>query len=188
MTARDRRAVLLGAAILLGVAAIVRGGPATVRGLAGLRERAAERQAALARSRDLLARSPLIRDSLALAAAAVVKLAPQLIEGRTRAEAAAALAALVSLDAGRSALKVLRLAPSGDSAAGILQPVRVTAELEGDVRGLTQFLATLERRHPLLSAVAFAVTAPEVTPRPNAPEALHLEVEVQGWFLARTDP
>jgi len=95
---------------------------------------------------------------------------------------------VVSLLAGRSGLRVLRVAPSADSAGGIVQPVRVQAELEGDVGGLTRFLAALEAGEPLLSAMSLGVTAPEAVPRPGAPEALRIEVDVAGWFLSRTEP
>jgi hypothetical protein len=171
------------AAILL-----LRAAPAGVRGVASARERAAERLSTLARARDAVRQISALHDSLAVELAHVVELAPRLLDGRTRAEASAALAALVSLQAGRSGLKVLRLAPSPDSSGGILQPVQAQAELEGDAAGLTAFVASVERGSPLLSLRTLAITAPEAVPRSGAAEALRIEVEVRGWFLARTDP
>ena len=188
MTGRERRALARGAAVVLAAVLLLRVIPAGVRGATAARERAGDRLSTLSRSRDLVRRMPALRDSLGTALAGVVALAPRLLDGRTRAEASAALAALVSLQAGRSGLKVLRLAPAADSSGGILQPVDVQAEFEGDAAGLTAFLAAVERGHPLLTLLALAVTSPEAVPRPGAAEALRIEIEVRGWFLARTDP
>jgi hypothetical protein len=162
--------------------------PVGVRAVTRVREHTTDRLSTLARAHDAVQQTPALRDSLATALAQVVALAPRLLDGRTRAEASAALAALVSLQAGRSGLKVLRLAPAADSAGGILQPVQAQAELEGDAAGLMTFLAAVERGSPLLTIRTLAVTSPDAVPRPNAAETLHIEVEVRGWFLARTDP
>jgi len=188
VTARDRKALIGGAGVVLTAVLLLRVLPAGLRGVAAAREHAADRLSTLARSQDAVRQMPALRDSLALALAGVVALAPRLLDGRTRAEATAALAALVSLQAGRNGLKVLRLAPTADSAGGILQPVQAQAELEGDAAGLTAFLAAVERGNPLLSIPTLAITSPEVVARPGSPEVLHIEVEVRGWFLARRDP
>lgn len=188
MTGRERRVLVRGAAVLLAAVLLLRVVPAGVRGATAARERAGERLSALSHSRDLVRRMPALRDSLGTALAGVVALAPRLLEGRTRAEASAALAALVSLQAGRSGLKVLRLAPAADSSGGILQSVDVQADFEGDAAALTAFLSAVERGHPLLTLLALAITSPEAVPRPGAAEALRIEIEVRGWFLARTDP
>jgi hypothetical protein len=66
--------------------------------------------------------------------------------------------------------------------------VDVQAEFEGDAAALTAFLAAVERGHPLLTLLALAITSPEAVPRPGAAEALRIEIEVRGWFLARTEP
>ena len=188
MTGRERRALARGAAVVLAAALLLRVIPAGVRGATAARERAGERLGELTLSRDLVRWMPALRDSLGTALAGVVALAPRLLGGRTRAEASAALAALVSLQAGRSGLKVLRLAPAADSSGGIVQSVDAQAEFEGDAAALTAFLATVERGHPLLSVVALAITSPEAVPRPGAAEALRIEIEVRGWYLARTEP
>jgi hypothetical protein len=188
VTGRDRRALARGAAVVLAAVLLLRVVPAGVRAVAAARERAGDRLSALARSRDLVREVPALRDSLATALAGVVALAPRLLGGGTRAEASATLSALLSLQAGRSDLKVLRLAPTGDSSRGILQPVGVQVEFEGDAAGLTAFLVAVERGNPLLSVVTLAITSPEAVSRPGSAEALHIEVEVRGWFLARTEP
>ena len=188
MTGRERRALARGAAVVLAAVLLLRVIPAGVRAVTSARDRAGERLSALSRSQDLVRRMPALRDSLGTALTGVVALAPRLLGGRTRAEASAALAALVSLQAGRSGLKVLRLAPAADSSGGIVQSVDVQAEFEGDAAGLTAFLAAVERGHPLLTLLALAITSPEAVPRPGAAEALRIEIEVRGWYLARTEP
>jgi len=188
VTGRDRRALARGATVLIAAVLLLRVVPAGVRVVGSARDRTTDRLLAQARAETLVRQMPALRDSLVTALAGVVSLAPQLLDGRTRAEASATLSALLSLQAGRSGLKVLRVAPTGDSSRGILQPVAVQAEFEGDAAGLTAFLATVERGNPLLSVVTLAITSPEVVTRSGAAEALHIEVEVRGWYLARTEP
>lgn len=188
MTGRNRRALVSGATVLLAAVLLLRVVPAGVRVVGSARDRASDRLLALARAETLVRQVPALRDSLATALAGVVSLAPRLLGGGTRAEAAATLAALLSLQAGRSGLRVLRLAPAPDTARGAVQPVKVQAEFEGDAAGLTAFLAGVERGHPLLSVVALAITAPDAVPRQGSAEALRVEVEVRGWYLARTEP
>jgi len=188
VTGRDRRALARGAAVVLAAVLLLRVVPTVARVGGSARDRASDRLLALARAETVVRQMPALRDSLATALAGVIALAPQLLDGRTRAEAAATLSALLSLRAGRSGRWVLRLAPAPDTARGAVQPVKVQAEFEGDAAGLTAFLAGVERGQPLLSVVTLAITAPDAVPRQGSAEALRVEVEVRGWYLARTEP
>jgi len=185
MTPRDRKALLLGGAVILGGVLVLRVIPWGVRSVSALRERTAERVETLALARDALAAAPALRDSLTRALGAVVALAPRLVDGRTAAEASSSLSALVFMAASRHQVRLVRLDPLPDSAAGVFHRVAVHAELEGDVRGLTRFLRAIETGDPLLTVPTLAVQAPDPLGRAPGPEALGAEMHVVGFFLPR---
>jgi len=185
MTPRDRKALVLGGAVVLGAVLVVRIIPWGVRSVSALRTRAGERVETLARVRDGLAAAPALRDSLTRTLGAVVALAPRLVDGRTAAEASSSLSALVSIAASHHQVRLVRLDPLPDSAAGVFRRVAVHAELEGDVRGLTRFLRAIETGDPLLTIPTLAVLAPDPLGRVPGPETLRAELEVAGFFLPR---
>jgi type II secretory pathway component PulM len=188
VTARDRRALLLGGAATIGAVLLLRVLPWMARSVRELRAEAAERVALLSRADEVLAGAPAARDSLARALGAVVALAPKLVDGHTAAEAQASLSGLVSLTAGRHALRVVRLDPLPDSAAGAFGRVALHAELEGDIAGLTRFLRAIEVGDPLLTLPALSIQAADPAGRPNAPEQLRIEATVAGLYLPRAGP
>jgi type II secretion system (T2SS) protein M len=186
VTPRDRRVLFLGASAIVAAVFVLRLLPWAVLSLVALRAEAAERVETLARADEVLAGAGATRDSLAEAFAAVVALGPRFVEGRTAADAQAALADFVSFTAGRLALRVLRLDPLPDSAAGPFGRVALHAELEGDVAGLTRFLKAVETGDPLLTVPALSVQAPDPVGRPNASEQLKIEATVAGFYLPRS--
>jgi hypothetical protein len=132
----------------------------------------------------VLSRTPLVRDSVNAVLAAIVGLAPQLVDGHSAADAQAGLSGLVTLAANRHNLKIVRLEPLPDSAVGVLSPVRLHAVLEGDVWGAAELLRALETGDPLLTVTSLAIT----TPDPVATvEALHIEIDVAGYYLPRAE-
>jgi hypothetical protein len=187
MSPRDGRALRVGA-LLIAAALVLRVAPPLVGLVTGAHHRLTARTEVLRETRALIANVEPTRDSLATAVAGLVALAPDLIEGSTQAEANAALVSAVGLLAARSALKVVRLDPAADSAAGPIRSTTVRGEFEGDISGLAAFLRALEEGQPLLSAGALAITAPDPVPRPGTPEVLHIEIEVTGWYLPREAP
>lgn len=185
MTPRDRRALLYGGGAILGAVFLLRALPWAVRSVGALRAEAAERVETLARADELLAGAPALRDSLTRALGALVALAPRLVDGHTGAEAQASLSALVSLSASRHALRVVRLDPLPDSAAGPFGRVALHAELEGDLAGLTRFLKSIEIGDPLLTIPDLSIQAPDPVGRPTAVEQLKVEATVSGLYLPR---
>ncbi len=188
MTPRDRRALIVGGCVILTALVALRLAPWGVRArrTASLQHR--EEAAMLAQARDLVAATPVLRDSLADALQAFVDLAPEVVGGATQAEGSAGLASAVNLLATRSALKVVQLNPAPDSAPGIFRPVIVRGEFEGDITGLSAFLAAVEGGRPLLTIRTLSVVAPDPVPHAGAPEALRVEAEIAGWYLSRVRP
>jgi hypothetical protein len=185
MTPRDRRALRLGAVVVVTLVAATRVGPASARAVIGYRDSVQERAHALARTAALVAATPAMRDSLRDALSGVVGLAPQLVAGQTRADAGATLASLVSAMATSGALRLARVESLTDSPNGQPREVWVRAELEGDVRGVVRFLRRVESGEPLLTVREFALTAPD--PAASA-EVLRLEITIGGWYWARSEP
>jgi type II secretory pathway component PulM len=185
MTARDRRAIVVGAAALAAALFFLRVLPPGLRAAAAWRARASERQEMLARTHGLLATIPHLKDSLAELLPKVVALAPDLVEGRTPAEASAGLTSLVGFGAGRHNLRVVQIDPLPDSVAGAFGLVAVHAELEGDISGLSRLLRVIETGGPLLTVVALSVDVQDRGPRKDGPEALRLELTVAGYYVWR---
>lgn len=188
MTQRDRRAVIIGASAI-GVALILlRGVPWSVNAICRLGDRAVAEEATANRARDLLARAPAVRDSLAQVLSDVVALAPRLVSGRSSAEAQATLAGLINLAAGRNALRVIGIDAVPDSAAGVFAEVRAHAVLEGDIRGLVGVLRAVEAGDPILTAPSLSISAPDPASPKSAPETLHIELLVTGYYLPKGTP
>ena len=99
MTARDRRALILGGVVVLGTVLLVRVLPWGVRRVLGAEAGLRERAALLARSRADLADAAMLRDSAAELGQALVGLAPKILSGNSPAEAMADLSAYAAPEA-----------------------------------------------------------------------------------------
>jgi Type II secretion system (T2SS), protein M subtype b len=184
---RDRRALLWGVGVLFGAGVLLRGLPVVVRMVGALRDRAAAQRATLARVEDVIVRAPAVRDSLAQTFQDIVALAPALVDGDTPADAQAGLSAVFSLEASRHALKVVRMDPLPDSAAGVFHRVALHAELEGDIAGVTGLLGSVETGAPLLTVSSLSVGTPDAVPHPRVSEVLHVTLDLGGYYLAKRD-
>jgi hypothetical protein len=185
MTTRDRRALVLGCGAILAAVLCFRVLPWAVRMAISWRAQVLDRQAGVARARDVLARASAVRDSLDRTLVAIVDLAPRLVDGHSAAEASASLSALVSLAANRHALKVVRVDPLPDSAAGVFRRVAVHAEFEGDAAGIGRLIRSVETGDPLLTVMSLAVDAPAPVPQRGVPEALRVQLDIGGFYLPK---
>lgn len=190
MTARDRRGLVIGAAIV-GVAILVlRGLPSGAHRLAELRRSAIERRATLERARSVLAGRLAARDSFEHVVAGIVGFAPHVLDGRTAPDAQASLSGLVSLAAGRHAVRVLRLDPVNvpDTTSSAFSEVRVHAEVESDISGILKLIRALETADPVITIRSVDISAPNTAAWLKQPEALHGELTVAGYYLPRGTP
>lgn len=184
----DKRAIKLGGASVVVAVLALRVGPWGARAYAALSEQARVSVLAANRAQGVLADGPAIRESLAQTLAAVVRLAPQLVEGRTGAEAAATLTGLVAVAANQHALRVVRLDPAPDSGGGIFARVAVRAELEGDTRGLGRWLHAIEAGDPVLTVPRLQVSALDPTNANGTVERLRIEATITGLYWPRPAP
>lgn len=188
MTARDRRALRRGGAVILAAVLLLRVLPALARHYAAVRVGATERLATLVRARSLLAAAPAVTDSFAVAARQLVGLAPELVDGETAADAAAALTAELSLIANRAGLRVTSLNALPNSTRGTFVPVLLSGQLEGDIGGLAGFLRAVEGGRMVLSLRSLNVMAADPLEQQPGAEQLRLEVVIAGWRLNRHSP
>lgn len=185
VSARDRRALFVGTGVVAIAVLTLRVLPTAARTWRGYRDKTLAEATTLARAETTLVQAPALRDSVTRTVAAILAMAPALVDGRTPADAQASLQGLVTLAATRHRLKVLGFTPLPDSAAGVLGRVAVHVALEGDLAGVADFLATVETGPTLLSVPAVALEAPNPSPEAGSPEVLHVELDVAGLFLAR---
>jgi type II secretion system (T2SS) protein M len=184
MTARDRRALVIGGGVVLVAVLLLRVLPWTVRSAlaaeAGLRQRAA----LLARARADLAEAGVLRDSAVELGHALVGLAPKILSGKSAAEAVADLSGRVNLAASRSQAKLERVDPLTDStSAGRLRRVALRAAFECDIRGLVGVLQALAFGKAPLEVRELRVTAVDAASGERVPEVLRVELTAAGWFL-----
>ena len=186
MSNRDRRAVWWGAGAIVLATLALKVGPWAVRSIRELRAKADAQAELVWRARRAVAAAPAARDSLAHSLSDFLALASRLVAGQTNAEAAATLSGLVSERAMAAGLKLAQLDQLSDSSSGTFARVSVKGALEGDVRGLTAFVAAVEQGEPVLSLDALAVTATNAgNANPAIPEALRIEVTLHGWYVPR---
>lgn len=184
MTARDRQAVRLGLALVMGAILAMRVLPAGVRKLQQDRSDVAQLHGSVIRTRSLLAARSTIEDSLRQSLQTLLARAEWLLQGRTTLEAAANLDATVARVANVSGLRLIEFRAVPDSTGGLLGTVATAVRLEGDVRGLAALLeAVAASESPVLNLATLAVQAPEPAGPEGRAEVLRVEVLVRGWFL-----
>ena len=187
MTPRDRRALRLGFAAV-GLALAARLGVIAAARVWDARERLDARVELLARMRADLREAPRLQDSAEAVRRKIGGLAGEVLAPGTEMEAAASLSSLVSMAADRGHLRVSRSETMPDSArAGPARRVSVRASLESDTGGLVGFLSALASGAAVLTVGELSVAA-DPPPSPSAPELLHTDVTVRGWYLPRAEP
>lgn len=184
-TERDRRAVKLGAFVLLVAFGGVRGLPALVRALDSMRGDLVLERRTLADVRSLVAATPAMRDSLVARRHRLAMNSAAAIIAPDPTGAASALGALVT-GAARDvnvSVSALRLRPDSAGAHGFSRP-RVAVEARGDVSGLMQLLLLIEGGTLLMTVTELAITQSDPLGAGRA-EELAMSLVVEG--LARMD-
>ena len=188
MSATSSGRLRSGLLAVLGFAVAARTLPPAFASLTALRERATAARSLAAQSRGLVDAEPALRDSLRVALAEVVGLAPLLLDGGTRAEAAASLSGWLSATSAQLRFRVRRVESLPDSSAGPIASVRLRANIEGDIACLGGLLRLVERGSLLLTVVEIGVTALDPASPSSAPEILRVEVVIGGLYLQRDVP
>ena len=182
MTRRDRRALLIGAA-LLALAVSVRVAMMAVehaRRLSADVELARER---LGLARDRLAGAAALEDSAGVAHDRLEALAARLLPGTAAAQATDQLAARLGAVASRSDTRLERVESVPDSTrVGRLVRVMVHATVEGDARTLFAFIRDLESEETVLTLDELHLVAVNPESAVGEPEVVRGELSIAGWF------
>jgi hypothetical protein len=176
---RDRRALAVGAIVIVAALILARGVPALFSWTAERQSSAAELTTELRALRNALATQRERRAQLAAGAASLARLEAGLLAGATPVSAAAALAQLVGRAADSAGIHVRSTQVRGDTArtGAVFTTVSVRIDATADVRGLTSLLARLERGPALMVISALSVT--QLEPESEM-EALQVELTVEG--------
>jgi hypothetical protein len=184
VNARDRRALTAGLLVCVAAVLLLRGLPWSVRTAAAARERLQARASLVARSEEDLQLVPVLEDSARALRGRLAELAPKILTGAREAEARSDLAERLSVAAEAQRVRVARTDAVPDSAhAGQLRRVSIEAELEGDTAGMLGLLSALCRGPALLWVADLRVVAVNPTSPETAPEVLHTELTLRGWYL-----
>lgn len=128
------------------------------------------------------------RDSLAARSERFLALGPRLVGSGSATLAAASLASLVTEAAAAAGARLGPIQLRSDSAvAGAFRRVGVRGELTGDVRGVTAFLAALERGPALLAVRELSIIQPEPGAPQDRVETLTVQFVVEGVALASSN-
>lgn len=187
-TQRRRRPLLWASGIVIAAWLLLGVAPGLVSSIREARWKLADKVSLLDRSRaDLSARTGL-EDSAGVLKEQLLTQAPRLVSGNSPAEAADALAGLVSIAVERGDARLTRSESIADSTTrGLLNQVRMLAAFDTDVRGMLAILRSLAQEVPILSVESLNVMVAD----PNAPaasaELLRVELVVRGWYLRKAE-
>ncbi len=185
LSARDRRALVLGgAAVVLGLA-LTQGAPRWLASFEDLRDEAYRQRRGLLDATALIEAIPALRDSLAGRKLRFEVERSGLIEDRVPAAAAARLGSLVSLAATSAglALQSIDLQPDSSTERALRRPA-VRGEARGDISGLGQFLLLIESGPPLMRVTTLSVVQADPVGGRDRFEELRISFVVEGSSLA----
>ena len=150
MSARDKKAIAIGLVLLAAARLGLRGIPLLLHQRADLEARALLARIAVERGREALDAHPQVRESLAVRVGRLVALAPRLLDGSSPAEASASLSGLVGGAASLRRVRIVRQESRPDSSASLFDRVLLRVEAEGDIAGISGWIADLEEGDKLV--------------------------------------
>ena len=176
LSARDRRAIVVGALVLAPAFGVAYGVRPFARALAGRRLAAAQQRDLLERERALLEFAPKLPALMAAGRATLEAELPRAIRGAAVATATVRLADHVrSVARAHEVLVVEAVEFGADSLAGGIEVLRLNLKAESDLGGILRFLRALEAGAPTvrISSVSIerARQAPTGAPRAGAADA-----------------
>jgi hypothetical protein len=183
---RDRRALLLGFAIMLGLILAFRGIPAWQAWRRVARITASEIMTQAARTDALLGGFSLALDTLQARTAQVGAMGPVLLTDETSTGAASNLAAFIGELARQSLVRLEAVEMRVDSSKAHALP-RVTVDLQAttDVAGLSSLLRGLEQGPTMLAVRNLAIRPQNADAPRDQVEVLSIRLTVEGLALVR---
>lgn len=182
---RDRRALTIGAALLLPALLFVLVVQPYLRALSGVRDEVGRQRELLARELGLVAEARLYPEVLDSVEVGIRAESPRLFGGRDPLAATADLADYVGESAALSRILVERSETREPEAAGEeLVALRVELQAAGDLQGILTFLRRLERGDRLVRVERVAIEQARAYGGDPEAERLSLAATIQGYTLA----
>jgi hypothetical protein len=170
--------------MVIGAAVLLRLGAPAVRAVRFRGEALQLEASALRREEALIASADTIEARAVEVQQRLVGLAPSLVPGASRIEAAASLALRFERAAARNRARVERSDGAEDSTAvNRLQAVVLEATVTSDLPGLAGLLRDLESSNPVLAVEQVRLLAANPAGSPDEAESIRAELRVRGWFL-----
>jgi hypothetical protein len=184
MSPRDQRTLVVGICIVFTLFAVARGVPAGRQWERAQRMHAQEATEQLASMRAGAKLLPSFRDSLQARARRLSTLDSLLLTGRSVADAAASLASTLEELATEDGLKIAAVQIRPDTLiVRSLAHVAVRITGTSDVTGLATFLHDVEDSERTLVVRELSVSQPDPVAPESKPEALRVELLVEGLAL-----
>jgi hypothetical protein len=189
MSAKDRRAVILGAIIVLPALLFIYGVRPYRTAMAETRDELETARLALSREKAAVVAKPTAPGGQALTDSALVLVGPRLFEGRDDAIASAQLAAYLGTVARRSRVLMedANTRPSTTSAEGI-RTLRVEVRAESDIQGITTFLHSLESGQKLVRVDRLEISRVPGLEDKNGFETLSIAATIVGFAFTGGKP
>lgn len=187
MTERERRAVLWGSIMILGIVGLrvlpgamgrMRARQASVQTLAGV----------VGRMRRDLDAMDALTDSVRLVRSELVGLDSTLLDAHTEIGANGELSLRMRSFADRFVLDMQRIVPITDTTlAPPFRRAALAASFECDSRGLLRMLRAAATEPPVLDVTSLDIAATDPGSDPSLPEVLRVEIVVGGWYLDKPE-
>lgn len=185
---RERRTVFVATAVVGSAVLAFRVMPAAVRQVDALGRRSQATHQMLAQAEALIAAESLMRDSLRERTTRFIALAPRLFGGGTLAEASAEFASFVRGTADARRVHIVRQDSRHDSATAPFARISAILEAEGDLRGLTTWIADLEGAARLITVTSLQLESPDPTAAAGQMERLRLTMTVSALAALQETP
>jgi len=179
LSARDRRALVIGIVSIGGLVVVGRVVPAWRTWEITAVASASEAARSAAREQVLANNARAIHDSLAARKTRLSALSPSWLNGDSPAAAGAGLAALVTRAATDAAMTLGTVDIRTDSVGqNAFVPVHVRLSLSGDIQGLVTTLAALDRGPVAMRVASLAVQGADPAAPAEHAEVLHTDVTI----------
>jgi hypothetical protein len=189
MSPKDRRAIVLGAVIVLPALIFIWGVRPYRAAMAETRDELETARLALSREKAAVAAKPTAPGGQQFADSALVMVAPRLFEGRDDAIASAQLAAYLGTVARRSRVLMedANTRPSTMSSEGI-RTLRVEVRAESDIQGVATFLHNLETGSKLVRVDRLEISRVPGLEDKNGFETLSVAATIAGFAFTGGKP
>jgi hypothetical protein len=189
MSPKDRRAIILGAVLVLPALIFIWGVRPYRTAMAETREALETARIALSREKAAVAGKPTAPGGQQLADTALFLVTPRLFEGRDDAIASAQLAAYLGTVARRSRVLMedANTRPSTTSPEGI-RTLRVEVRAESDIQGITTFLHNLEAGQKLVRVDRLEISRVPGLEEKNGYETLSIAATIAGFAFTGGKP